>query len=319
MSGSAPKIEQRDLARHPTQEAPDMSAHRPDHDHDDEHDRGLAHDLPRLLGRRRVLRLVGGGGLAVLAAGCGTDLATTGVASSGSSRPTDRGAAPGGGPAGQPGGAESSVRVGEGEIPEETTGPYPGDGSNGVNVLAEAGIVRSDITASFGSASAVAEGVPLTVELTVVDVGNGGAALAGAAIYLWQCDRNGEYSLYSPAIADQNYLRGVQATDRRGRVSFASIYPGAYSGRWPHIHFEVYPSLDQATSARRKMRTSQIALPEQTSAVVYAVGGYEGSARNLAESSLETDNVFSDGYSLQMARMTGTVADGFTARLTVPV
>jgi protocatechuate 3,4-dioxygenase beta subunit len=295
-----------------------MSAHRPDHDHDhdhaDDHDRGLAHDLPRLLGRRRVLRLVGGGGLAILA-GCGGEVTTAGISSS----PEDRNAPPGSGPAGQPRGAESSVRVGEGEIPEETTGPYPGDGSNGVNVLAEAGIVRSDITASFGSASAVAEGVPLTIELTVVDVGNGGAALAGAAIYLWQCDRNGEYSLYSPAIADQNYLRGVQATDRRGRVSFASIYPGAYSGRWPHIHFEVYPSLDQATSARRKMRTSQIALPEQTSAVVYAVGGYEGSARNLAESSLETDNVFSDGYSLQMARMTGTVADGFTARLTVPV
>jgi protocatechuate 3,4-dioxygenase beta subunit len=295
-----------------------MSAHRPDHDHDhdhaDDHDRGLAHDLPRLLGRRRVLRLVGGGGLAILA-GCGGEVTTAGISSS----PEDRNAPPGSGPAGQPRGAESSVRVGEGEIPEETSGPYPGDGSNGVNVLTRAGIVRSDITASFGSASGVADGVPLTVELTVVDVGNGGGALAGAAIYLWQCDRNGAYSLYSPAIADQNYLRGVQETDRRGRVSFASIYPGAYSGRWPHIHFEVYPSLDEATSARHKMRTSQIALPEQTSALVYAVDGYEGSARNLAQSSLESDNVFGDGYSLQMARVTGTVADGFTARLTVPV
>jgi hypothetical protein len=29
--------------------------------------------------------------------------------------------------------------------------------------------------------------------------------------------------------------------------------------------------------------------------------------------------VFSDGYALQLARMTGTVTDGFTARLTVPV
>ena len=33
-----------------------------------------------------------------------------------------------------------------GEIPEETSGPYPGDGSNGANVLTESGIVRRDIT-----------------------------------------------------------------------------------------------------------------------------------------------------------------------------
>lgn len=39
------------------------------------------------------------------------------------------------------------------EIPDETAGPYPGDGSNGPNVLAESGIVRSDITSSFGSST----------------------------------------------------------------------------------------------------------------------------------------------------------------------
>ena len=48
-------------------------------------------------------------------------------------------------------GGESDVDVADGEIPEETAGPYPGDGSNGVNVLSESGIVRSDITSSFGS------------------------------------------------------------------------------------------------------------------------------------------------------------------------
>ena len=63
-------------------------------------------------------------------------------------------------------GGDSNVSVADGEIPEETAGPYPGDGSNGVNVLTESGIVRSDITSSFGSASGVAEGVPTTVKLT---------------------------------------------------------------------------------------------------------------------------------------------------------
>jgi hypothetical protein len=31
------------------------------------------------------------------------------------------------------------------EVPEETAGPYPGDGSNGPNVLDDSGIVRSDM------------------------------------------------------------------------------------------------------------------------------------------------------------------------------
>jgi protocatechuate 3,4-dioxygenase beta subunit len=68
-----------------------------------------------------------------------------------------------------------------GEIPEETAGPYPGDGSNGPDVLEESGIVRGDIRASFGDASRTAEGVPMTLELVIADLANGGAAFEGAA------------------------------------------------------------------------------------------------------------------------------------------
>jgi protocatechuate 3,4-dioxygenase beta subunit len=41
--------------------------------------------------------------------------------------------------------------------------------------------------------------VPLTVRLRVLDVADGGSAgpFAGAAVYLWHCDREGRYSLYS--------------------------------------------------------------------------------------------------------------------------
>ena len=73
------------------------------------------------------------------------------------------------------------------------------------------------------------------------------------------CDAAGQYSLYSDAVADENYLRGVQESDSDGRVSFTSIFPGCYAGRWPHVHFEVYPSLARATGAQNKMRTSQLA------------------------------------------------------------
>lgn len=54
-------------------------------------------------------------------------------------------------------------------IPAETAGPYPGDGTNGPNVLTQSGIVRSDIRSSFGSAgTTTAPGTPLTVTVTLV-------------------------------------------------------------------------------------------------------------------------------------------------------
>jgi protocatechuate 3,4-dioxygenase beta subunit len=275
----------------------------PEHDHD----RGLSHDLPTLLSRRRMLTLFGGASMAAALAAC----------SSGSDSPSTDGASTSADSA-SPSATGDTIATGK-KIPAETGGPFPGDGSNGVNVLTESGIVRSDLTTSFGSASGVAKGVPLTIKLKVLDVANGSAALAGAAVYIWHCDKDGGYSLYSDGVAEENYLRGVQETDSDGLVTFTSIYPGAYSGRWPHIHFEVYPSLDDATSASSKLRTSQLALPKKASSLVYATDGYEASVANLARTSLDTDNVFSDGYSLQLATITGTVDDGMVATLNVPV
>jgi protocatechuate 3,4-dioxygenase beta subunit len=71
-------------------------------------------------------------------------------------------------------------------------------------------------------------------------------------------------------VKDQNYLRGVQAADASGVVRFTSIFPACYSGRWPHIHFEVYPDLSAATDDANVIVTSQVALPEATCAEVYA-------------------------------------------------
>jgi protocatechuate 3,4-dioxygenase beta subunit len=143
--------------------------------------------------------------------------------------------------------------------------------------------------------------------------------LSGAAVYLWHCDINGAYSMYSREIAGENYLRGVQETDAAGRVTFTSIFPAAYSGRWPHIHFEVYPSLAKATGSANKIATSQLALPKDVCETVYATGGYRGSARNLARTSLESDNVFRDGHASQLATVTGSVSAGYVAALSVPV
>jgi protocatechuate 3,4-dioxygenase beta subunit len=268
------------------------------------HDLGLTHDLPRL-SRRTALLMLGGAGAAVVA-GCASDPAPGSAATPSASATTSPPA--------------SAAAAGAGQlIPEETGGPFPADGSNGPNVLTEGGVVRQDIRSSFGGLTGTATGIPLRVTLTVVDVARGAAPYPGAAIYLWHCDAEGRYSLYSPGATDQNYLRGVQVADSTGALTFTTIYPGAYRCRWPHMHFEVYPTLDAATTASGKLRTSQLALPEDVSRAVYADSRYPGSAQNLSGTSLDSDLVFSDGFSLQLATVTGDNASGYSATLTIPV
>jgi protocatechuate 3,4-dioxygenase beta subunit len=274
-----------------------------------DHDRGLAFDLPNLLNRRRMLAVMAGAGLATLV-GCGNDgdkaaSATSTSAASGSATTSTPAVTA----------ADGTCEV----IPQETGGPFPGDGSNGPDALSESGVVRSDIRSSFGSANGVAEGVPLTINLTVLDNGNNCAAYRGAAIYLWHCDREGRYSMYSQGASDENYLRGVQVADANGRLTFKSIFPAAYQGRWPHIHFEVFPNVNAATGSSGKLRTSQLALPEDVCKLVYATSGYEQSVRNLSSTSLQRDMVFADGYEQQLATVTGNVGSGFTAELSIGV
>jgi protocatechuate 3,4-dioxygenase beta subunit len=273
------------------------------------HDRGLDYDLPRLLHRRGMLKLVAGVGLAgaglITLGACASDTSTTDANSPAGGRPAA------GGPGGGAPESTQSSDIASGELPEETGGPFPGDGSNGANVLTQSGIVRRDITSSFGSSTTKAEGVRLNITMTINDFANNKSPLAGGAVYVWHCDREGRYSLYSQGITGENYLRGVQETDDRGRVRFTTIFPACYSGRWPHIHFEVYPSLAEATDSAKKIATSQMALPEATCQAVYATSGYEQSLSNISRVNLKTDNVFGDGYDLQMPTVTGDPSSGY--------
>ncbi|MFD7952738.1 intradiol ring-cleavage dioxygenase [Streptomyces ardesiacus] len=265
-------------------------------------DQGLRFDLGTLVSRRRALSLLGGvGGMAALAA-CGS-----GSAGGASDRASASSSA-------------SSSSSGPAEIPDETNGPYPADGTNGVQVLDRDGIVRQDIRSSFGDSTTTAPGIPLTFEFTLLDLADGGGPLAGAAVYAWQCDRDGNYSLYSSGIEDENYLRGVQVADDDGRVRFVSVFPACYPGRWPHVHFEVYPGLDSVTDYDKRLSTSQMALPGSVCETVFATDGYESSVANLAELTLKTDNVFGDdGGVHQLAAVSGSVKAGYTAKLTVPI
>lgn len=258
----------------------------------------------------------GGGDTDTTTAGTGTSTSTTGTGSGSGSTTSGTTTS---------GTTTTPTTASCSRIPEETAGPYPGDGSNAsngtvANALALAGIVRSDIRSSVAGASGVASGVPLTVRLRLVNVGASCASLAGYAIYLWHCDAQGRYSMYSSGVSGENYLRGVQVTADDGVATFTTVFPGCYAGRWPHIHFEVYRSATTATAYSNKLRTSQLALPADACALVYAsASGYTGSATNLAGVRLDTDNVFSDGSSLQLATLTGSVSAGFVATLDVGI
>jgi len=273
-------------------------------------------EIPEQPSRRQLLTLLGGaGGLGLLAlAGCGsgtdsasadngarsTSLATT--ATTGATTSTT---------------AANTATV-TSAVPEETGGPYPGDGSNGPDYLGMNGAVRSDIRTSLGSSAAVA-GVPFTIELTVLDLKNSAKPLTNAGIYLWHCNQVGQYSMYGQGVTNETFCRGIQPTDSSGTATFTSVWPGAYSGRWPHIHFQVYPSVNGATSASGKLKTSQIALPEAACDVVYATVGYSASIRNMAQTSLASDMVFRDGWSQELAAANGSTSNGYTATLVIGV
>ncbi len=293
---------------------------------DDITDRGLQFDLQTWraqMNRRGALRLFGG--VAALAL-VGTSCSDADPAPAGSPAGTPRGGtATPSSPSTAGGSAVATVSpiptqatpasACTGAIPRETAGPYPGDGSNGPNVLTQSGIVRRDIRSSIGISSTEAAGIPLVVRLTVVDTTKGCSPVQGAAVYLWHCDQEGRYSMYT--LPNENYLRGVQEADADGVVVFETIFPGCYDGRWPHIHFEVYPSLERATSSANKVATSQLAFPEDVCRAVYATAGYGQSQVNLGRVTLQTDNVFRDGWQQQLAEMSGDVARGYTASLIV--
>lgn len=218
-------------------------------------DQGAGFDVTTMVSRRRVLTLVGlGVGAATLAACAATTYSPTSATSAAtteSSPTTDATDST----------ATTTTTTAAGEIPEETNGPYPADGTNGVNVLEESGIIRSDIRSSLDGGTTV-DGVPLTFTFSVTDIAGGDVPFEGAAVYVWHCDAQGLYSMYSEGVEDETFLRGIQVVDANGEATFQTIVPGCYTGRWTHIHFEVYPDVASATDVSNVVATSQVAFPE---------------------------------------------------------
>lgn len=208
--------------------------------------------------------------------------------------------------------------------PTETRGPFPADGSNGrppVNVLASTNVVRRDLRPSFDGLTPRADGVELDLTLSIVRAA-GCRPATGAAVYLWQNDAGGDYSLYDRP--DANYLRGLQGSDAQGRVSFTLIVPGCYGGRYPHCHLEVFESLADAARGRPPVLVSQLAFPADPCRDIYGSDArYGRSLANLEALPIERDFVFADGDAAARARQTielsGHGDGGFSGHATIAI
>jgi protocatechuate 3,4-dioxygenase beta subunit len=247
------------------------------------HKHGLTSDLNTIIARRKVLGLIG---TAVSLTACG------GPPSNAEANKTATA-------------ADGSTCI---KDPIETNGPYPADGTNSkngsaVNVLTQSGIMRRDIRPSFGDGmTAVADGVLLQLTISLVDVGKECAALAGHVVYIWHCDADGKYSLYD--LTTSNYLRGAGITDDKGMITFTTIFPGCYDGRWPHIHFEIFASAQKSANGADSLLTSQFAIPEDVCKVIYTDPRYPNGLTNLTATTLDKDGVFGDNTAEQKAAMT---------------
>ncbi|NUO02267.1 MAG: T9SS type A sorting domain-containing protein [Saprospiraceae bacterium] len=174
-------------------------------------------------------------------------------------------------------------------IPSETTGPYPLDLSN------NAAMFRQDIRESQA-------GALTKVTLKIIST-NDCEPIQNARVDLWHCNAYGYYSGYTTSgqngsinYAGQTWLRGIQMTDANGEVAFTTIFPGWYSGRVTHMHFQIFlSSVLQATS--------QLTFPVAEKNALYAANT-PYSAYGADPTSLASDNIFSNGYAVQLATLT---------------
>ena len=190
------------------------------------------------------------------------------------------------------------------EAPTETEGPFP--------TKQPSSYVRSNIVDDRA-------GVPFTLNISIQNKNNSCAALANAIVDIWHCDKDGNYSEYGgTGMQSTNYtavhfLRGRQVTDANGLVTFTSIFPGWYSGRATHIHVHIY------NVSVTSLKVTQIAFPEGSSSAVTIVNTTSYSKGMSGYTSNANDNVFGDGYSAELATVTGSVSDGYTLTHTIAV
>jgi protocatechuate 3,4-dioxygenase beta subunit len=253
-------------------------------------------DIEAVVSRRNALGLMGGAALAAVLDACGSDSSSTAKAGSTGSTTTSPASTTTALP------TTTTATTAATLVPEETPVPYPLDLHN------DPAMFRRDITEGR-------TGVPLTLTLMILDVNKSGSPLSNARVDVWHCDKDGLYSGYRQqggSTIGETFCRGIQLTDSAGKVTFTTIYPGWYTGRITHIHFQVY--LNNGLVA-----TSQLAFPQEITTTVYDSALYRARGQNSSVTSFAQDNVFRDGTAGEVLTIAGDTAPGYTASLTAGV
>lgn len=177
-------------------------------------------------------------------------------------------------------------------IPSETAGPFPLDLTENTAFFRQD--VREDQT-----------GVQLNIKIRILGLDNC-LPMQNVRVNIWHCNRSGVYSGYNTnnnaGDVNAKWLRGYQFTDANGYAEFVTIFPGWYTGRIAHIHFQVHVSSNYSA-------VSQFTFDIPTKNAIYAANPtiYTKGADPMQFSS---DNIFSDGYALQLATLTPNTATG---------
>jgi hypothetical protein len=194
--------------------------------------------------------------------------------------------AAGAGPAGVASGAIACVLT-----PELTEGPYYIDGEK----------FRRDVTEGK-------PGTPLTLKTTVVNASTC-KPIKNAVVEIWHADANGDYSGFGNGASSRTFLRGQQRTDAKGVATFATIYPGWYSGRAVHVHVKVHVG-------GNVVHTGQLFFPDAISSAVYAKAPY--AVRGGTDMPNAADSIFRNGGSKGMLKL-AKQGSGWVGSLTMGV
>ncbi|MGW6217721.1 intradiol ring-cleavage dioxygenase [Streptomyces sp. NPDC055109] len=123
---------------------------------------------------------------------------------------------------------------------------------------------------------------------------------------------------------DERYLRGTWRTDRHGRVTFRTVFPGWYQGRCVHIHVKVHVDgtwTDAGYKGGHTCHTGQLFFAEKAVLASAEVAPY--STNTTTRTTLDEDGIYPDngheGGLLYLAYDRKRIARGVHARLTMGV
>lgn len=164
-------------------------------------------------------------------------------------------------------------------------------------------------------------GVHLTLHITVINVSTC-KPIRNAALDIWQANRLGVYSdEQQEGTVGEDWLRGVQLTDKHGRATFHTIMPGWYQGRVEHIHAKVRLHGTDTNNIYRGGSTSHIGqffFPQKVNDRVAKLAAYAANTQQRITNA--TDRVYTQqGGAESVLSLSGNPSTGYVAHITVGV